>query len=386
MWRLTNSVTRSFFKTQLYLDADGWTIAKSDTGQILSEALTNVEAVIQAALDRRGPLGWSGGTYPVSNSANLNLKDKTTIYSSRNTILQVPNGFAGSALSADINANGPTVNIHDINFVGGLRIEEAGNPLKQWKALHCKLNVADKGITDCHFDGILASGARDHIAIEILNNTSWMTSCYFHDDSASLCANGINMINTAADTSPGISTLSFKDYWYQGGAQTEYGAKGITGNNHKFDNCSMWDMHLSTFGGGSPGANSHSAQFLPAATNMTIIGGIMLHHNLDNQAPKGQVRWAPDGHGPQPNWDTYGELFTAQGDGFTTTFTIPHGMGIIPKHVRVDPVTRDAAGAFYTNKDATNIYVIYTSRAPPPSTPSNNPNVQLFWRAAVKAA
>ena len=373
-------MSKSFFKTLLYLDSDGWTVAKSDTGQILAEALTNVEAVIQTALDRKGSIGWSDGTFPISSSANLRFKDKTSIYSSRNTLLQVPNGFTGSALSADISYNS-NVNIHDINLIGGLKIEEAGRPQNLLKALHLKLNVTDKGITDCNFNGILASGAQDHICIEIINNTSWCTSCVFEKDSASLCVNGINFLNTVGDTSVGISTLKFRDYWYQGGTQTEYGAKGITGNNHTFENCSMWDMHLATVQ-----ANAHSAQFLPAATNMYIDGGIMLHHQLDNQAVKGQVRWRPDGHGPQPVTDFYGETFQTNGDGILKSFTIPHGLGLIPKNVMVFAVSRDAAGTWHTSQDATNIYVNYTSRAPPPSTPSNSNNVRLFWRAAVKAS
>lgn len=378
-------MSKGFFKTYIYLDADGWTVAKADTGQILSEAQTNVEAVIQAALDRKGPIAWSEGTYDVSSSSNIRFKDKTTIYSSRNTILRVPNGFTGSALNVDISYNSSS-NIHDINIVGGLSILEAGSPAKLWKALHCKLNVTDKGITDCNFNGILATGASDHTVIDIINNTSWITSCYFVNNSASLCVNGINFINTVADPTPGVSTLMFRDFWYQGGTQTLYGAKGIIGNNHTFQNCSMWDMHTSTVNSppDAPGANAHSAEFLSGATNMLVIGGIMMHHNLVNNAAKGQVRWI-DGHGPQPQWDMYSDTFLTNGDGFTKSFTIPHGLGLVPKWAIVDAVSTQAAGTWHTSWDGTNIYVNYTSRAPPPATPSNQNNVRLFWRAAIKA-
>lgn len=61
------------------------------------------------------------------------------------------------------------------------------------------------------------------------------------------------------------------------------------------------------------------------------------------------------------------------GNGATTAFSFPHGMGAIPTGVSVVAASSAAAGAFYVSVDATNITVNYVAA----------PSGSLSWRWMV---
>lgn len=371
-----------FYKTKIYKDLDGYTVAEGQDGEILSESNTAPETPIQAALDRKGMLWLCENTYTFSGSfAGLKIKTGTTLMSSWNTILTVPNAYTGSVLIVDpLDAND---NITDISMQGGLRLTEAGTPACNWTGLHYKLNsTTGKGITHTHLGNCRISNSKTALCIEMLHDSSWISSVDCKQLIVYNSRNGINFLNTVGDTTPFISAMRFSDMVMQGSAIAEYGVKGITGNNHVYDNMAVWDLHMSTVGAGS-GADAHSAQFLAGATNMTVIGGLFTNHNLQNSAGKGQVRFF-DSYGPNPLFQYIGELYQTAGDGFTKVFTITHGMPLTPSDVDVKAMNKDSSGTFTWTVDSTNIVVTYTSKAPPPATSSNTNNVKLYWRASVR--
>lgn len=71
-----------------------------------------------------------------------------------------------------------------------------------------------------------------------------------------------------------------------------------------------------------------------------------------------------------------GSKFTANGGG--TSFTIAHGLGVIPTFVEVGAGSADARGNFSWTADANNITVTY-----PVATPSGTNNVVLWWTAGT---
>ena len=66
------------------------------------------------------------------------------------------------------------------------------------------------------------------------------------------------------------------------------------------------------------------------------------------------------------------------GDGLTTQFIIPHGLGAAPGYVEVTPCSSDAASEFFVTADDTNIYVNYKT-----APPSGTDNICLYWRAVI---
>jgi len=64
------------------------------------------------------------------------------------------------------------------------------------------------------------------------------------------------------------------------------------------------------------------------------------------------------------------------GDGSTTTFNIPHGLGAAPASAVVQKAAPDLPDVDYILADDTNITVIF--KTPPPS---GTENVRLYWAA-----
>ncbi len=375
------SVTE-FYKTKIYKDVDGYTVAEGQDGEILSESNTAPETPIQAALDRKGMIFLSEGTYDLgSGFAGLTIKTSTTLVSSWATQLRVPNAYTGSVIMVDpLAAND---NVTDISMLGGLKLTEQGSAACNWTGLHYKLNSnTGKGITHCHLGNCRVSNSKTAMCIEIIDAGSWISSVDCKQLIVYNSRNGINFLNTVNDSTPFVSAMRFSDMVMQGSAIAEYGIKGITGNNHVYDNIAIWDLHLSSVGAGS-GADAHSAEFLAGATNMTVIGGLFTNYNLVNNADKGQVRFL-DSYGPNKVWQYIKETYSTAGDGFTKSFTIAHGMPLTPDDVYVTAASKDAIGNFYWTKDATNIYVTYISKAPPPATAGNTNNVSFEWRVSVR--
>lgn len=69
-------------------------------------------------------------------------------------------------------------------------------------------------------------------------------------------------------------------------------------------------------------------------------------------------------------------IATRTGDGIQKTFTIAHGMSVIPTSFFVEPLTVDALGFFTKTVDATNIIITYVMA--PPSTNGAN-NLKFSW-------
>lgn len=67
------------------------------------------------------------------------------------------------------------------------------------------------------------------------------------------------------------------------------------------------------------------------------------------------------------------------GDGTTKNFTLPHGLISTPNNWNVTPNTAAAIGSFSVTADATNLYINFTSAAPPTGTN----NVIFVWLAKV---
>ena len=72
-----------------------------------------------------------------------------------------------------------------------------------------------------------------------------------------------------------------------------------------------------------------------------------------------------------------GNKFTANGGG--STFTIAHGLGVVPAFADVGAGSADARGTFSWTADATNITVTY-----PVATPSGTNNIVLWWTAGTQ--
>ena len=89
---------------------------------------------------------------------------------------------------------------------------------------------------------------------------------------------------------------------------------------------------------------------------------------------------------PETHWIRYNQgiptensgTATFSGDGITTTFTIPHGLIMIPKNVSILAKSADAASDKFWSADATNITVTFTTA---PITGTNN--VVLSWEAKI---
>ena len=378
------------FYTTVYKDAEGFTVAEDDDGLILAQSSTAPETVIQTALDRKGDLKFLGpATHACSTgltaAGGLKIKSNTTIYSNYDVKITVPNGYAGGALVADPTYNAGTV--ISTKIIGGLKVEEAGTPQRLWDGFLMKLNngglvsPATAGICFANFGYLYVNNAKTALAFDLTHADGWITSTKFECITVFNTVNGVEFRNTVSSTAPSISTLHVEDFWFQSGGSTAFGVKGVIGNNHTWDNASIWDLQLSGSGAGT----GKSAQFMPIAQNQLVLGGILMHFNLDNQAPPGQVRWI-DGHGPTPELQYIERLYQTNGSTIGgKVYTIPHGMGLTPDWVDVIPKSKDAMTSDITwSQDSTNIIVTYRGTPPPPATAGNQNNVKLQWRASVK--
>lgn len=377
----------------IFRDKDGWTVLQDRDGRVLAESNTTPETVIQAGWDRKGDCKMSG-IHPFSAGfIGLNYKTDLTLYSDYTTKLQVPQGYTGGALIVDPVANGQATVI-SVNMVGGLKVEEQGTPARNWDGILFKLNngnltpPATAGCCFSDFGHVYIKNAKTAICFDILHADGWVTSCAFKSITVFGTRYGVECRNTlGVVTQPGISTLSFEDLWWQTGSMGEYGLKNIIGNNFVWKGCAIWDCQVSTVNSppDAPGANMHSSQWSNLATNQLVLGGILMHWNVDNQANKGQVRWI-DGHGPPPQLEWYKFLYSQNGSPTgSKVYTIPHGLGLDPDFVRVFPRTKDASvGPFLVTHDTTNVYVTYIDKAPAPSTLGNTNNVSFEVWVSVK--
>lgn len=368
------------YTTYLYKDQDNWYVAKSNTGQIVSESNTSAETVIQAAMNRKGLLAWLPADYTVSGSfAGINLAEHTHILSSIDVNIIVPQGYTGGVLNVDPTARGVT--IHQIDMSGGITINEAGTPARLWDGLLFKLNHASNGCCFCKFGPIFANNANNSVCIDMLHTNGWLTSAVIDRVTSYYTKNGFTVRNTVNNTNPGLSSLTVKDFWFQSHQVTEYGFKGILGRNWVFENCTVWDMQNSMNDTGA----GVSAQFMPTCDDMLILGGIMMHHNVDNQAKPGKIRWL-DSHSSSSDFQYIERSFSTNGSQTgSRNYTIPHGMGFTPDWVHVTPKSIDACTSMIRwTHDSTNIYVTYMGTPPPPSTPGNQNNVVFQYRCSVK--
>lgn len=73
-------------------------------------------------------------------------------------------------------------------------------------------------------------------------------------------------------------------------------------------------------------------------------------------------------------------VFTATGDGTTTSFTIPHGLQGAPRCVQITPGSVAAAAARYVTGGASNLTVTFTT------APANSAPVTIFWSATISGA
>lgn len=363
--------------TTVYKDSNDWYIAEGPDGEVISQSDTEPETVIQAAFDRKADVKIRGpADYILSETFDgLYFKSDTIIYGDFGATLLAPNGYTGGILIADPTVNGDTVKSVSMN--GGLTLFEQGTPDQLWTGILMNLSHTTNGIAYCDFGNCFIRNANNAYAIDIQNSTGWITTCNFSKTRVYYTVNGIvNMINTAATSTPGISTLNFNDVWMQAAPQSEYGVKNSMGNNIWYRNCAVWDAHLSTVSGGM-----HSAQFSTLATNNFVLGGIMMHHQVEDFSAKGQVRWI-DAHGPVPQWEFYKFFYETNGSEVgATSYQIPHNMGLGPDYVYVTPLTADAASSpFRVSHDNTYVLITYLGTPPPPATSGNQNNLKYeIW-------
>ena len=202
------------YTTLLYKDVDNWYVAKSNTGAIVSESNTSAETVIQAAMNRKGVLYWMPADYSVSASfAGINLAEHTHIISSIDTRIVVPQGYAGGVLIVDPTARGLT--IHQIDMSGGITIDEAGTPTRLWDGLLFKLGHATNGCCFCKFGPIFVNNAKNSVCVDLLHTNGWLSSAVIDRITSYFTVNGFNIRNTANNTSPGLSSITVKDFWFQ---------------------------------------------------------------------------------------------------------------------------------------------------------------------------
>jgi hypothetical protein len=377
----------------VFRDKDGYTVLQDKDGRVIAESNTTPETVIQAGWDRKGDCKMSG-VHPMSAGyTGLKFVTDLLLYADYTTKIQVPQGYTGGGIVIDPVYNGQST-IISANMIGGLKIEEQGTPARNWDGILFKLNNGNltppstAGCCFSTFGNIYVKNAKSALTFDIIHADGWITSTKFERITVFGCKNGVECRNTLGiGTQPGISTLHIEDLWWQTGTMGEYGAKNIIGNNFVWDNCAIWDCQVSTVNSppDAAGANMHSSQWSNLATNQVVLGGIMMHWNVDNQAGKGQVRWI-DGHGPPPQWEFYKFLYSQNGSPTgSKLYTIPHGLGTTPDFADVKALSKDASiGPFIVTKDATNVYITYIDKAPPPSTLGNTNNVRFEVWVSVK--
>ena len=378
--------------TIVYKDNDGWYICEDKWGGELADSFDHPEAVLQTSLNRKGDVKWYDADYylhgDLQTIGGLFGKSDTHLQTSWNVNLIVPQGFTKGCLTFDPVVNGGTV--RKFYMDGGMSMNEQGTPARLWDGFRFDGNHATDGLTFSSIGGVHVYNAHRAIGLRFNTTSSWITTMRWHNVIAYYTEILCEVENNAAQAALGFSTTVFDSVSIQSYSNTYAGFLKMEGNNNLFLNCAVWDCQNSTVAPNAPYAGHPggvvSTQFLPAATNQYIIGGIMTHNQYDNQAAKGQIR-DMSAHGPTPTWDTLVQTISVAGptDG-SKGINIPHGMGQIPDWAFVFPLTTDAMTSQFrvSNRTSTNVTITYLGAGPVPSTPGNVTNLTYTLVTSVR--
>ena len=246
---------------------------------------------------------------------------------------------------------------------------------------------ASRGITMVDFSNLFVNNAKSAVNIDLQHVGGWMTSCRFGNYKIFTTKRAIEFVNSAGITSiPGISSNTFDHFWYQSSAITDWGVKDVIGKNLWFEDVAIWDLQVSDDGNGV--GSGHSASFTPYCGPIFVKGGIMMYYNLQNNAPKGKVRFIDSYTTLQSNsWQYYEEATYAQLPGSLTgsrVYVFAHGLGYAPKWIDVVPKSDDAMSSpIRWAWDTINIIVTFMGTPPPPESKGNLNNVKFQWRASL---
>jgi hypothetical protein len=365
--------------------------AEFSDGEVIAENSSSIDNVVQAALDLAGTIEFDDGKttagvdYDVSGTfTGFKLKSKTNIKASKNTNIRVPQGYAGKVFIGDTAYITPSVQLSHVT-IQGLSIKEIGNADYLWTGYHFIANGDNHGIVylkmidnDIHYPdkGVLFESA---------HATGWINACVLQDVHVGGARTGFEFKKDAVGGIPfnAINRLNFTRCFHQSSSITEYGYKAIDGEGHVFDDCRVYDIHLSTQ------STKKLSQFLSTANKIFIWGGMMTGTSpptyMDWQCPRRNITVIDPFIDPLIRGSGKGvRTHPTSNDGKTATFTWLHGQYYTPTEFEVLPITPDAnIGPFEKTADATNITIKYLDRLPPPTTPGN-PIGHLKWYWEVK--
>lgn len=372
----------SNYRSTIILDDDDYTALIDRDGTRLDESTSAPEDVIKAACDRGGSINFQGSgdvdnphihllSSGLTTLTGFQLKPKTEIHFESGVELHVPNGYSNGVFVVDPTYVNDT--IRDVVMTGTkLRIKEQGTPAQLWTGILVRLSHASKGVSYCTLGQVHTFNARSTFAVDQQQTAGWFTSNVVEHTNSYFGINGYEFINSAGAT-PRMSnsTNTFHKMEQQMSTQTLYGWKNIDGNNCTFDNCGVWDQHNAI-----PG-NFKVSQWAASATNMRVIGGVMLNDNVEMLCPPNQVRF-DEGHSPNPLvGDSYTYHIDIAGVAGQMTYQLPHGLGAAPRLLKgVVPVSNDAASVpFKATRASTYILITCLNKPFPPSRPGNVNNL-----------
>jgi hypothetical protein len=266
---------------------------KSDGSNPIHDPIS--EVVIQSALDDPGPLDDPSGvragpghihildgTYDLSPSfQGFNLRSFTTITLGPQTVLRVPNGYAGVVFNLQSSAGRK---LSDCTIDGG-DIREMGSSLqRQWIGI--QLNGVGDGVLFNKFKNITIRNAK--IGIRLVSSSDanapptaqgWVNANLF--EGLKMWANDIfiDFVISGPFTHSmitGIQRNRFINIQCQSGSNTIHGVRNISDLGNSFINVDIWDIDV-----GVPGAIISNVH--PYARETMIISGLMTGQGFSDQ-------------------------------------------------------------------------------------------------------
>ena len=173
----------------------------------------------------------------------LKIKSELIIHSTYNTFINVPQGYTGGCFVFDTTYNAGS--IRDVDFIGGISIQELGTPARQYSAVKFNGNMVDQGLTFGEFGNMHVYNCKRAIELDFVTAGSWLTTFKFKQIKAYYTTILCEVINTSNQAALGFSTTHFDFVGIQSAANTSHGFKGMEGNNNLFSNCAVWDVQNS---------------------------------------------------------------------------------------------------------------------------------------------
>src|SRR5919107_959118 len=268
---------------------------KSDGSNPIHGPITDV--LIQTALNDPGPLDDPSGIragpghihildgiYDLNSSTfqGFNLKSFTTLTLSPQTVLRVPNGYAGHVFKLESSAGRA---VSDCMIDGGDIREMGASPQRQWTGI--LLHGVGTGVLFNKFMNTTIRNAKVGIQLAATSDPNappdrqgWTNGNLF--EGLKMWTNDIFIDFIMDGPYPqnnnitGIQRNSFINISCQSGSNTLHGVRNIRHVGNSFMNVNIWDIHV-----GPPGAVISNVH--PDARGTIIISGIMTGQGFSDQ-------------------------------------------------------------------------------------------------------